>query len=192
MERAPRPRSGRARHPASGALSAPARSIRRPRSRSETSCPEATGTRPDPGTTWRRASGAGPSRRGLRICRRPGASGGVSLSWTAPTGAPATGYQVLRGTSTGGESLTPITTTGTDLLSRRERLGRHDLLLRRRRGQRLRKWALLERGVRRRPEPSHRSGPARRSLGESPGTGRPSSASPLRPPTAAPRSRPTP
>ena len=40
-----------------------------------------------------------------------GAAGKISLSWTAPSGAKVTQYQVLRGTSPGGESLTPIATT---------------------------------------------------------------------------------
>jgi outer membrane protein assembly factor BamB len=40
-----------------------------------------------------------------------GSNGKITLSWTAPTGADSTSYEVLRGTSPGDESLTPLGTT---------------------------------------------------------------------------------
>ena len=77
-------------------------------------------------------------------------NGSVALTWTAPAsdgGSPISGYEIWRGTTSGGESL--LTTVGvTTDLHRLHRQQRHDLLLPGRRGQRRRPRSGLQRAQR--------------------------------------------
>ncbi len=74
----------------------------------------------------------------------------VALTWTAPAsdgGSPISGYQIWRGTTSGGESL--LTTVGvTTSYTDSTRQQRHDLLLPGRRGQRRRHRSGLQRAQR--------------------------------------------
>ena len=79
------------------------------------------------------------------LAATPG-NGSVALSWTASSGA--TGYNIYRGTTSGGEGSTPVATTASTSYHRHRADQRHHLLLQGHRDQQRRHVGAVQRGVR--------------------------------------------